>query len=139
MQTSEGSSQTGFVKHRDTFVFTADLQGRVTTTDQPTLASDKHNIKIFLNGVIYNQNGEQLIQGFSSYGVDFVNQLEGSFVIFLLIGKQFYILTDRVNSKKAFYAFIEDVWHISNDIHSLPKHQCRLSLEGIACNLANGL
>ncbi len=88
--------------------------------------------------MIYNHNGDQLVEGFYLHGVDYINKVEGSFIIFLIDGTGFYILTDKVNSKKAFYACLENVWHVSNDIDALPCDKCQLSLDGIACYLANG-
>ncbi len=135
--TSQGSN-VGFIKNRGFFVFTIDRHGQVTSANQATVASEDQKIKVFLNGVIYNHDGRQLVEGFLSHGVDYVNQVEGSFIIFLIVGTQFYILTDKVNSKKGFYAFVDNVWHISNDIDALPRDKCQLNLDGIACYLANG-
>lgn len=106
----------GFLKNKEYFLFLINKQDGVTTSDQPTVESDNKEIKIFLNGVIYNNNSEQLVDGFSSQGVDYIKQVEGSFVIFLIAGDQFHVFTDKVNSKKAYYAFIDDVWYVSNDI-----------------------
>jgi asparagine synthase (glutamine-hydrolysing) len=136
-QTEQGST-VGFIKNREKFLFGIDRQGRVTTSSKDTLVSDDHKIRIFLNGVLYNHNGKELVEGFYSHGVDYIDQVEGSFVIFLIDGSQFYILTDKVNSRKAFYGFIDDGWVISNDIDALPTDKCQLSLDGIACYLANG-
>jgi asparagine synthase (glutamine-hydrolysing) len=137
MHASSQSTSAGFVKHRGTYVFKIDRQGHVTTANQPTLCSDDQKTWIFLNGVIYNHSGAQLVEGFISHGVDYVDRVEGSFIIFFMDGKQFHILTDKTHSKKAFLGFIDNAWHVSNDIDLLPTGRCQLSLDGIACYLAN--
>jgi asparagine synthase (glutamine-hydrolysing) len=129
-----------FFKNRGTFSFTIHREKGVTTAQSPAAASADQTIQLFLNGVIYNHTREQLLAGFASQGADFIRKVEGSFVIFLLVDQsQFYILTDKVNSMKAFYTFLDDVWYVSNDIDSLPVQKCRLSIDGIACYLANGV
>ncbi len=129
-----------FFKNKETFSFMIDREKGVTTAQEFTAASADQSIQIFLNGVIYNHTSAQLIQGFSSRGVDYIRDVEGSFVIFLIVDRtQFYILTDKANSKKAFYTFLENVWYVSNDIDSLPVQKCRLSIDGLACYLANGV
>jgi len=139
MCNTEQSSDSSCIKNKGNFFFMLSKQSGVKTTDHYTYASSSKNIQIFLNGVIYNTNEEQLIEGFLSQGVDYINHVEGSFIIFLIEGTQFHIITDKVNSKKAFYAFIDSVWYISNNIDALPKQKCQISLPGLACYLANGI
>jgi asparagine synthase (glutamine-hydrolysing) len=129
----------GNIKKRGTFSFIIKSTNEVKTRNLATLRSENNNISIFLDGVIYNNNQEELLSGFALNGVDYVKQLEGSFIIFLLAGSDFYILTDKVNSRKAYYAFIEDEWHISNNVDNLPKDKFQVSLDGLACYLANGV
>jgi asparagine synthase (glutamine-hydrolysing) len=138
MEKNENNINSSFIRNKGDFVFMISHKNELITLNKVTIASDSRKIRIFLNGVIYNNNEDQLIEGFQSQGIDYIKQIEGSFVIFLMVGTQFYILTDRVNSKKAFYAFIENVWYVSNNIDALPKDKCHLSLDGIACYLANG-
>ena len=138
MSNYKPASNAGFIKNRGNFLFLVDRQGQVKTSNNATLASNDQKIKIFLNGVIYNNNGDGLVKGFYAHGINYINQVEGSFIIFLLDGTQLYILTDKVNSKKAFYGYIGDVWYVSNNIDALPRDKCQLSLDGIACYLANG-
>ncbi|NEP11745.1 MAG: hypothetical protein F6K14_16335 [Symploca sp. SIO2C1] len=127
------------LKNQEEFFFTIKKDGNVTTKNAPTVSSSDKNINVFLNGILYNNNQQQLINGFSKSGVDYVKQLEGSFVIFLEQENQLAILTDKVNSKKAFYVLLDDIWYISNNIDALPKDQCSLSLDGLSCYLANGV
>ena len=115
------------------FSFMINMNNEVKTRNQNTVVSDCKSIELFLDGVIYNNNKKQLISGFLVNGVDYVKQLEGSFVIFLIKKSAFYILTDKVNSRKAFYTFIDGAWYISNNIDNLPKHKCKLSIDGLAC------
>ena len=138
MSNPEPKPSTGFIKNRGKYFFKINRQGQVCSTNQVTLSSDDQRVKIFLNGVIYNHNKESLVEGFYSHGVEYIAQVEGSFIIFLMAGTQFFILTDKTNSKKGFYALLGEDWYVSNDIDSLPKDKCQLSLEGIACYLSNG-
>jgi asparagine synthase (glutamine-hydrolysing) len=140
MEKIKASPRSIFMKSKQDFVFMINKNDGVITHGKYTVASQGEDIKIYLNGVIYNNDGDQLIAGFLKHGVDFVSQLEGSFIIFLVIGgKQFYILTDKVNSKKAYYGLLEDVWYVSTNIDLLPIHKCHISLDGVACYLANGV
>jgi|GEM_PF-1772885 len=127
------------IKNLETFSFLINMNNEVKTKSQSTVVSDCRSITLFLDGMIYNNDRKQLISGFVSNGVDHVKQLEGSFVIFLIEKSAFYILTDKVNSRKAFYTFKDGTWYISNNIDNLPKHKCQLSIDGIACYLANGV
>ena len=138
---SETNFKSRKFKNQEQYFFTIRKDTGLTTKNNPTVSSTCKNINVFLNGIIYNNDKQQLINGFSEFGVDYVKDLEGSFVIFLFLVKenQFAILTDKVNSKKAFYVLLDDVWYISNNIDALPKEQCRLSLDGLSCYLANGV
>ncbi len=136
---NEQSSISRCLKNKGDFHFALSKENGLKTTDACTFASSSNEIQIFLNGMIYDTSEEQLIGGFLSQGVDYINQVEGSFVIFLIEGTQFHIITDKVNSKKAFYAFIDSVWYVSNNIDALPKQKCQISLPGLACYLANGI
>lgn len=136
---TEPSPNSSCLKNKGNFSFRISRQGGVITTDHYTFASNSRKIRIFLNGIIYNSKEEQLIDGFLSHGTDYINQLDGSFIIFLIEGSHFYILTDKVNSKKAYYAILDGIWYVSNNIDALPKHKCHISLDGLACYLANGV
>lgn len=121
-----------------TFSFTIDANNKVETKQQATLFSKDDGISLFINGIIYNKNKKQVISGFISDGVEYVKQLEGCFVIFLMIGSRFYVLTDKLNSRKAFYVFVDNTFYISNDIDNLPREKCRLSIDGIASFISSG-
>ena len=127
------------MKSRQDFSFTVSESEGVKTGNEPTVFSEAKKLKIFLNGVIYNQDRNQLIEGFLSQGTDFVRRLEGSFIIFLIIDSKFFIITDKVNSLKGYYAFIDHKWYVSNDIDALPKEKCKINLKGLACYLDNGV
>jgi asparagine synthase (glutamine-hydrolysing) len=138
MESAERISIPCFIKNKGEFYFQINKAGGILTENIYTVASDDRRIQVFLNGVIYNNNAEQLIEGFILHGLDYIKNVEGSFIIFLIEGTQFHFITDKTNSKKAYYAFIDEVGYISNNIDLLPKDKCRLNLEGIACFLANG-
>ncbi len=138
MSNPEQSPGSSWVKNKASFYFKIDRQNGVTTGDPYSFASGDKQVQVFLNGVIYNQSGEQLVQGFLTQGLDYVSALEGSFIIFLIVGTQFHIITDKVNSKKAFYALLDHTWYVSNNIDALPKQKCQLDMTGLACYLANG-
>ena len=140
MDATGNNSTPAFFKNKETFSFMIDREKGIITPSACTAESADQSIKIFLNGVIYDHTGEQLIAAFSSRGVEYIRNVEGSFVIFLIVDQtQFFILTDKVNSKKAFYANLDNIWYVSNDIDSLPLQKCHLSIDGIACYLANGV
>ncbi len=127
------------IRNKETFTFEIHRGNEIITTSQATIVSDCGNYQLFLDGIIYNRNKDQLISGFVSEGVDYTDQLEGNFLIFLIIGSTFHILTDKLNSRKSFYGLIDGSWYISNDIDQLPKEKCDISIDGIACYVANGV
>lgn len=128
-----------FVKNTGDFSFFVNDNGVISTEGIPTCSCLTSNLKLFLNGVIYNKSENQLIQEFDEKGIGMVEELEGNFILFVSIKTEFYIVTDKVNSKKAFYAHLDDGWYISNNINLLPKQRCAVSQEGLACFLANGV
>lgn len=127
------------IKNRQDFLFIINGTEGFITESKPTVISDCKKLKIYLNGIVYNRNINQLLEGFQSQGADFVRSIEGSFIIFLIIESDFFIMTDKVNSLKGYYAFIDNKWYVSNDIDALPKEKCKINLKGLACYLANGV
>jgi asparagine synthetase B (glutamine-hydrolysing) len=127
-----------YIKNSAVYYFILDQQNKIHTKQNPFFKSDEEKISVFLNGIIYNCSREGLMSGLKSEGPDFVNKLEGSYVLFVIIENVFYILTDKINSKKAFYGLINNQLHISNDIDLLPKESCDIDLTGLASYLANG-
>jgi len=127
------------LRNLETFTFTINSKHEVNCSNRSTITSNSNVYDIYLDGIIYNVDKKQLSDGFASNGIDYVKQLEGSFVLFILHQDAFYLVTDKLNSRKAYYAFIEDTWHISNDIDNLPKNRCKVSIDGIANYLANGV
>jgi hypothetical protein len=128
-----------FLRNKGVFSFSITKDGFIHSGDHPTWSSIDGGLQVYLNGVIYNCSGEQLLEGFSTQGVDFVKDLEGSFVIFIIQGGAFHLITDIVNSKKAFYACLDQTWYISNDINHLPRKDCSISWKGLASYLASGV
>ena len=134
-----GSNNFHLIKNKEEFSFLINKRHDIISNSKPTALSEGEDIKLFINGIIYNHNAQELIQGFLKHDVDFIAQLEGSFVIFMIKGEEFYIFTDKVNSKKAFYTFIDGSWYISTNFDALPKAKCKLSADGLACYLSNGV
>ncbi|MBC7452041.1 MAG: hypothetical protein H7259_11185 [Cytophagales bacterium] len=131
------SKELSFIKSRKDFSFILTNEGEITTQGLPTVLSSS-GTAFFLDGVIYNSNEHQLIRDFEQQGVSGLEKLEGSFILFVLTGSKLYLLTDRVHSKKAYYAQLEGAWFVSNNIDMLPKGKCTISPDGLACFLANG-
>ena len=134
--TIEKSNQ---IRNKEVFTFLIDRKDKIITDNRNTIVSDCEKYQLFIDGVIYNHNTDRLISGFVSEGADYVSQLEGNFLIFLVVDSSFHILTDKINSRKAFYAFIDDKWYISNNIDCLPKNRSNISIDGVACYIANGV
>lgn len=128
-----------FVKSTGDFSFVVNARGVTCIEGSPTIYSLTSNLRFFVNGIIYNKSEDELISQFDAKGIHSVDELEGNFVLFIMQGEDFYIVTDKVNSKKAFYANLNAEWYISNNINCLPKERCTLNLEGLACFLANGV
>ncbi len=127
-----------FVKNKADFSFTLHNTGEVKIQGHPFLSISSRT-QIFLDGVIYNRNEDQLLTEIEEKGIQSIGDLEGSFLLFVLTESGFYIVTDKVNSKKAYYAQLEKTWFVSNNIHLLPKSSCTINPEGLACFLANGV
>ncbi|MGN6646082.1 MAG: asparagine synthase-related protein [Cytophaga sp.] len=114
-------------------------KGEIDIQGAPSLKISSTAIQVFVDGVIYNKNEDELIRAFEAHGIAAADQLEGSFALFIIIGKTFYFITDKANSKKIFYADLDGEWFVSNNIDCLPKQRCTISPEGFACFLANGV
>ncbi|MGI6303359.1 MAG: hypothetical protein ACOX52_20200 [Verrucomicrobiota bacterium] len=126
-----------FVKNEEDYYFIINATGDVITDSAPTIQSDDGNTKIYLSGTVYNQNLETLLKIVETQKDDFVNHLEGSFVLFVSFSDEFLSITDSFNSKKAYYVADENSISISNDIDTFKKNN--LSIEGIGSFLANGV
>ena len=92
--------------------------------------SQQTSWKVYLNGEIYNykelgfegNETEVLSQGFKTYGVDFVNQLNGMFFIVAVNGEHVYCFRDRYGIKPAYYYQNENVILIASEIKSILTH-----------------
>lgn len=87
--------------------------------------------KVYLNGEIYNykdfgfegSENDVLSQGFEKYGVDFVKQLNGMFVIVAISpDNQVYIFRDRYGIKPAYYYETEDLIIVGSEIKPILQH-----------------
>jgi asparagine synthase (glutamine-hydrolysing) len=129
----------GHVRNLERLVFTVLPTNRIETASLHLAARDRPRLAIYLNGIIYNADANQLVAGFTSQGVNYVNQLEGSFVLFVVAETAFYVLTDKVNSRKAYFIKQGDAWHIACDLDDLPTAACAVSVDALACFISNGV
>lgn len=128
-----------FIKRKSVYSFRMTDSNACTYNTPPTISSSYQNTHLFIDGIIYNQHEEQLLNGLISEGPEYVKELEGSFILFLINDSGLTILSDRYNSRKAYYLHYQQEWYISNDIHQLPRHLCEINYDGLACFLANGV
>lgn len=128
-----------YYKNKEDFSFIISEENEIITNNEPCALSRCRKIKAYISGVIYSHNDSQLLEGFLSRGLEFVRFIEGSFIIFLIIDNQFYIITDKINSLKGYYAYINNRWYVSNNIDALPRDQCKINTKGLACYLAHGV
>jgi len=130
------------IKNKDDFTFVITKNKEIIPKNTETYLSDCKRVKLYINGVIYNKNFHDLINDFFNKGISFVNDIEGSFILFLYNtypSPSLYVITDKVNSKKAFYTIDDKNISISTDIDDLPLKEKDLNLAGIGCYLANGV
>jgi asparagine synthase (glutamine-hydrolysing) len=126
-----------YLKETMQYCFFVSSDNFLALNGEPTISMDDGSVVIYLNGLVFCDKNE-LLRGFREKGPSFVEMLDGSFIIFLLIDKSFYILTDKLNSKRAFYTLVDQTWIISNNIDLLPINERPLSIKGISCYLAFG-
>lgn len=139
MEKNKQKTPSGCLKNREEFVFEIDAENKIKTSNQSSFCSALLNVKFFFNGLIYNNSEKSIIEGYTSKGLDYFRTVEGSFVIFIIDGNNFFIVTDKVNSKKAYYGLIHNNWYISNNIDLLPTNDCHFDTQGMANYLANGV
>lgn len=133
------SKKCSFIKNKGDFSFWVNRKGEIDTKGAPSLKVSSSAVQVFVDGVIYNKSEDELVRAFEEHGIAAADQLEGSFSLFLIIRKTFHFITDKVNSKKIFYANLDGEWFVSNNIDCIPKQRCTINPEGLACFLANGV
>ena len=125
-----------YIKNKEEYLFQLSGDNSIITENKPLISSSDGTILIYINGVIYNKNEKDLISGFKKEGAAYVTQLIGSFVIFLVLGTRFFVLTDITNSKKAYYCKHNSSVLISNNINLIKSDI--INIDGVASYLYNG-
>ena len=117
---------------------------RIWTSDPSKVLFDKqHEILLLLYGEIYNQAMNDhlswIIQQYVSNGLEFAKILNGSFVIVLADRRNdcVAVITDRVNSRRAFHSVYEGNHWISNCLYSHPLRNVDLDPIGVTWYLVN--
>jgi asparagine synthase (glutamine-hydrolysing) len=105
---------------------------RLAITDRENnIHGSDHQWRIFLNGEIYNYKelgfegveNSVLAQGLEKYGVDFVKQLNGMFVIVAISPEdQVYVFRDRYGIKPAYYYEDNNMIIVSSEIKPILQH-----------------
>ena len=127
-----------FIKHKEDFLFRISKDGNVSSINKPFISSNKKDNSIYFTGICYNYSATELSIGFDEIGPEFVRNVKGSYLIFLVSKGRLYILTDKTHSKKAYFLNTGSEWIISNNFDLLPQADCSLNRKAIACYLANG-
>ena len=70
-----GTSQQ--LRNLEKFSFSVNSHIQVESGKQSTFSSSSTSYEIFLDGILYDLNEDELLSGFETRGVDFVNELEG--------------------------------------------------------------
>ena len=118
---------------------------RIWTSDPSKVLFDKqHEVLLLLYGEIYNTAAASnqlnwLTQEYVSNGLEFAKKLNGSFVIVLVDKRKdcVAVVTDRVNSRRAFHSVYEGSHWVSNCLYSHPLTNVNLDHIGVAWYLVN--
>ncbi|MBN2292955.1 MAG: hypothetical protein JXM70_11050 [Pirellulales bacterium] len=123
---------------------TSSYNCRLWTTDQKQLAIDEdRQVALLLYGQLYEPvSSEQPTWCLKQYlreGFDFSRDLNGSFVIVVIDALQDHIavITDRLNTRRAFASVHEDAHWVSNCLFSHPLKGVRLDPIGVAWSIVN--
>lgn len=127
-----------YIKHKEDFLFRINREGYVSTDNGPLFSSKNNNVSIYFTGICYNYSVDELYSGFEENGPEFVSGVKGLYLIFLVIKGQLHILTDKTHSNKAYFLDTGNEWVLSNNFDLIPKNECSLNKDAIACYLANG-
>ncbi len=117
---------------------------RLWTTDPSMISFDKeHGLLLLLYGEIFNTSSNDqlswLIQDYVRNGLEFAKTLNGSFVIILVDSQKdcVAVITDRVNSRKAYHSMYAGSHWVSNCLYSHPLRNVDLDSIGVAWYLLN--
>ena len=117
---------------------------RLWSSDMRNVFSDEQRGRLFLlYGEIYNSVSdnqlEWLAHEYDRKGLEFARDLNGSFVILLVDAHEnrVAVITDRVNSRRAFYSRYAGSHWVSNCLYSHPLTNVDLDPVGVAWYLVN--
>lgn len=105
---------------------------RLAITDIPSPQPGKaHGWDVYLNGEIYNYKElgycgtecEVIAQGINKHGSEFINRLNGMFVIFAINGNRVIVARDRWGQKPLYYWKTPDFIVFSSEIKPVLKHK----------------
>jgi asparagine synthase (glutamine-hydrolysing) len=106
--------------------------------------SEDKQVVALLYGQIYDQSasdsGTAIIKEYRKLGPDFIQSVNGSFALLIADQEQDQILffTDRINSRKVFYSYLNGNLILSSQISDQPLNAASLDKTAIGCYLANG-
>ena len=103
----------------------------------------QNKVIILLYGELYDVGGSEIEYIKNSYlkeGIDFIKNTNGSYalVIMDLSHDRFFIVTDRINSRKIFQYSDSDFYLFSNSIYSFKEFNLSPDTKAIAWYLSNG-
>ena len=117
---------------------------RFWTTDSEMVFQDRsRGLLLLLYGEIYNTAADDKLQWiareYNNNGLEFAQMLNGSFLIILVDSQKdrIAVITDRVNSRRAYARTYEGSRWLSNCLYSLPLANAKLDNTGIAWYLVN--
>ena len=97
---------------------------------------------IYQDDLLYKQSLQSyLIESYTKYGIEFIKKLNGSFCMFVADNRAgiVHFATDRLNSRKIFYAQIGEKLIFTTKFTNMPLDECKISYGGIASYLINGV
>ena len=102
-----------------------------------------NNVIVLLYGALYDIDGSEIEYIKNSYlkeGTDFIRNINGSYALIImdLSHDRFFIVTDRINSRKIFQYSDSDFYLFSNSIYSFKDFKLSPDPKGIAWYLSNG-
>ncbi len=103
---------------------------RLAITDAKANQPQGNKCKVYLNGEIYNYRelgfeGNEcsvISQGLEMYGTEFIEQLNGMFLIVAINGDQVHIFRDRYGIKPAYYFENDEVIVIASEAKAIAVH-----------------
>lgn len=151
LQTKEGESGlagafTASTSRKPTVTVTSQCGARVHLASQGCdIASDsERGLTVILHGELYMDAGLNhaafVLEKMAVQGESFLTELNGSFVLLIISATEPYIrvVTDRLNSRRAFYSVEGDRSWISSSLYWHPTKSLSINPVGVAHLLASG-